>query len=228
EAYEAVLAGAGATRPRRDAVDRRVIQMVRSGEVSVGNGIINNPDEVGGYPDYSFSPDDVPEDRDGDGMPDAWEFEHQLDPSSPSDGSADADGDGYTNVEEYLNGTDPREFIDYRNLDNNRDTISWGLGGAPLCLSCLCGAIEAPQRHEGRRDSFGPGSLPRNGSRWYESFGSRSGRHHKPLIRMNSRLGHLTAAVGQNDLDIHRDLIAQAEMRDGLLARAVSVAGADL
>ena len=32
--------------------------------------------------------------------------------------------DGYTNIEEYLNGTDPNQFIDYRNLGNNVDTIS--------------------------------------------------------------------------------------------------------
>ena len=32
--------------------------------------------------------------------------------------------DGYTNVEEYLNGTDPKEFIDYRNLSNNIDPVS--------------------------------------------------------------------------------------------------------
>jgi len=29
-----------------------------------------------------------------------------------------------TNVDEFLNGTNPHEFIDYRNLDNNVDTIS--------------------------------------------------------------------------------------------------------
>ena len=31
EAYETVLASAGATRPKRDAVDERVIEMVRTG-----------------------------------------------------------------------------------------------------------------------------------------------------------------------------------------------------
>jgi hypothetical protein len=124
EAFESVLAKAGATLPRRDAVDQRVTNMVRTGKVTTGNGIINDPQEVGGYPDYSFSPDDVPEDGDRDGMPDAWERKHEFDPNRADDGPLDTDGDGYTNIEEYLNGTNPREHINYRNLGNNVDTIS--------------------------------------------------------------------------------------------------------
>jgi pectate lyase len=124
EALASVLAQAGATRPRRDAVDIRVIEMVRNGKVSGGNGIINDPQEVGGYPDYSFSPADVPTDNDHDGMPDAWETKYGLNPADASDSSLDSDLDGYTNVEEYLNGTNPRERIDYRNLGNNVDAIS--------------------------------------------------------------------------------------------------------
>ncbi|MEX2141905.1 MAG: pectate lyase [Pirellulales bacterium] len=123
EAYEAVLAQAGATLPRRDAVDRRVTQMVGTGKPSVGNGIVNDPHEVGGYPNYTFSPDEVPSDADGDAMPDAWETAHGLTPNDPSDSAADAESDGYTNVEEFLNGTNPREFIDYTKLENNVDTI---------------------------------------------------------------------------------------------------------
>ncbi len=124
EAYETVLAKAGATLPRRDAVDARVIEMVRTGNVGAGNGIINSPDEVGGYPQYTFDPAQVPADSDGDGMPDEWERKYGLDPNDPADGALDKDNDGYTNVEEYLNGTDPTEYIDYGNLDNNIDLIS--------------------------------------------------------------------------------------------------------
>jgi hypothetical protein len=123
-AYESVLAQAGATRPRRDAVDRRVIEIVRSGKPTVRDGIINDPKEVGGYPDYAFSADDVPPDVDGDGMSDKWENTQGLSHKDPSDGNTDSDRDGYTNVEEFLNGTNPREFIDYTKLENNVDTIS--------------------------------------------------------------------------------------------------------
>lgn len=123
DAFETVLAKAGATLPKRDAVDVRVTTSVRTGEV-VGNGIVKDPKEVGGYPDYAFDPKTVPVDSDHDGMPDEWEQRFKLDPNDSADGAQDADGDGYTNVEECLNGTDPTEKVDYLNLDNNVDTIS--------------------------------------------------------------------------------------------------------
>ncbi len=124
EAFDAVLAKAGATLPRRDPVDRRVTEMVRTGKGMVGNGIVNDPKEVGGYPDYAFVPAEVPADGDQDGMPDEWEKRYELNPAEASDSSLDPDGDGYTNVEECLNGTHPREKVDYTNLGNNVDTIS--------------------------------------------------------------------------------------------------------
>lgn len=125
QAFASVLAKAGATLPRRDAVDTRIAEMVRSGKVTAGKGgIIKDPEEVGGFPKLSYSPADVPVDTDGDGMPDIWETKQGLDPSSEQDGAADADKDGYTNVEEFLNGTNPHEHVDYRNLGNNVDTIS--------------------------------------------------------------------------------------------------------
>ena len=101
EGYEAVLRYAGATRPVRDVVDQRVIADVRDG---LGR-VIDSQDEVGGWPVYAGAP--PPPDRDHDGMPDAWEKTHGLNPADPKDGPADKDGDGYTNVEEYLNETNP-------------------------------------------------------------------------------------------------------------------------
>jgi hypothetical protein len=49
----------------------------------------------------------IPNDTDGDGMPDSWELAHGLNPNDPSDASRDDDGDGFTNLQEYLAGTDP-------------------------------------------------------------------------------------------------------------------------
>lgn len=123
-AFESVLAKAGATLPKRDAVDARVTEMVRTGKTLTETGIIKDIDEVGGYPVLTYKPSEVPVDTDGDGMPDEWEKRYNLDPKNPADGALDSDGDGYTNVEEYLNGTNPREKVDYRNLGNNVDTIS--------------------------------------------------------------------------------------------------------
>jgi pectate lyase len=124
EAYESVLAKAGATLPKRDAVDARVTDSVRTGKTTTSDGVVGDPAQVGGYPKYGFDPAAVPADGDHDGMPDAWEQTHKLNGADAADGPQDADGDGYTNVEECLNGTDPREKIDYRNLGNNVDTIS--------------------------------------------------------------------------------------------------------
>ncbi len=100
-AFEQVLANAGATLPKRDAVDERVMQEIRSGQ----GRVIDSQNDVGGWPDLKSVP--PPEDSDKDGMPNPWESAHGLDPQL-SNPSADADGDGYTNLEEFLNQTDPK------------------------------------------------------------------------------------------------------------------------
>ncbi len=106
EAYAYVLDHAGATRPVRDAVDQRIVQMVRTGTVTYapGKGIITDIEQVGGYPEYAGAPY---ADSDRDGMPDDWELSNGLDPSNATDAVADLNDDGYTNIEEFLNDTDP-------------------------------------------------------------------------------------------------------------------------
>lgn len=109
EAYELVLATVGASLPRRDPVDARIIEEVRSGMAHFGGvwqqergglGIIDSQDQVGGWPELSSGP--VLPDSDQDGMPDQWETAHGLNPADASDSSGDRDGDGYTNIEEYI------------------------------------------------------------------------------------------------------------------------------
>ncbi len=145
EAYVAVLATVGATHPVRDAVDARVIETVRTGQPTakphaeieaelsqagytkekiaeqielVSKGIITNPIQVGGYPEYKGTPYT---DADGDGMDDAWELKVGLDPANPADAAKDMNGDGYTNIEDFLNGTDPKAKVDWTDLRNNID-----------------------------------------------------------------------------------------------------------
>jgi pectate lyase len=120
DAYHAVLARAGASL-RRDAVDARVIQEVRTGTATYGNGIISSQSDVGGWPELKSLP--APEDSDGDGMPDAWEQKFGFDPRAAADRALDSDVDGYTDVEEYLNGTDPTQFVDYTFRKNNINTL---------------------------------------------------------------------------------------------------------
>jgi len=96
-AYSWVLVDAGASFPERDSVDERVINDVIDGTGS----IINDEDEVGGWP--VLEPNTPPVDTDHDGMPDDWELAYCLDPNDSNDSSNDRDGDGYTNIEEYIN-----------------------------------------------------------------------------------------------------------------------------
>lgn len=53
-------------------------------------------------------PNDATADRDGDGLPDAWETEHGLNTNDPADAKLDADLDGLANEQEFVAGTDPR------------------------------------------------------------------------------------------------------------------------
>jgi hypothetical protein len=147
EAFDYVLANAGATLPRRDAVDERIVTSVRTGVIPpqqiakgstekakfygyaqqytdeliglVPKGFITDPSEVGGWPDYKGTPY---KDTDGDGLPDEWETAHGLNPNDASDAVKDLNGDGYTNIEDFINGLDPRApKIDWTNLKNNVD-----------------------------------------------------------------------------------------------------------
>jgi hypothetical protein len=96
KAYKAVLKGAGATRPVRDAVDKRIVR-----EVKTRTGrIIDSPSQVGGWPTLPST--GAPTDSDRDGVPDTWERANGTNPSV-KDSPRDADGDGWTNVEEWLN-----------------------------------------------------------------------------------------------------------------------------
>lgn len=120
ESYEYVLANVGATLPRRDAVDERIVKNVRTGiptnvkdaQVCVSPyshrrlpadsyklGIITNPQQVGGLPQYTGTPR---VDSDNDGMPDDWEKAHNLNPNDASDATKLTES-GYMNIELYIN-----------------------------------------------------------------------------------------------------------------------------
>ena len=58
---------------------------------------------------FEFLSEDLNEDLDGDGLPDAWEETFGLNPSDPDDADDDGDGDGLINTEEFENNTDPTE-----------------------------------------------------------------------------------------------------------------------
>jgi hypothetical protein len=106
EAFDSVLADIGATRPKQDAIDKRIIaDVVKKTSTFTGSrskmpGIIDTPADAGGLPEYRSA--EPPADADHDGIPDAWEKAHGLDPKNGADGAAYCP-DGYTNLEHYLN-----------------------------------------------------------------------------------------------------------------------------
>lgn len=129
DAYNYVLENAGATLPKRDAVDARIVEEVKTGKIvytengksgtgtrfvkrrlpedSYKLGIITHPDQVGGYPEYKGVPN---KDKDNDGMPDAWETKNGLNPGNAGDASQNTKS-GYTNIEEYLNSIVPLQKV---------------------------------------------------------------------------------------------------------------------
>ena len=88
---------------------------------SYKDGIITDPRQMGGYPEYrAWKPW---KDADGDGMPNYWEVENGLDPNDPTDANKDCTGDGYTNIEKYINDIPTNVKVDWTDLKNNHDTL---------------------------------------------------------------------------------------------------------
>jgi hypothetical protein len=128
DARKYVLANAGATLPKRDAVDTRIVKQVATGKIdfdpnvklpetqfkhrrmpidSYKQGIITDPSQVGGYPVYKGT---AYKDSDNDGIPDTWETAHGLNAKDASD-AAKITKSGYSNIEVYLN-----SVVDIKNV----------------------------------------------------------------------------------------------------------------
>jgi hypothetical protein len=121
QAYKDVLAKVGAVFPKRDSLDERIVNEVRTGTAKygkLGDGIIDSQFDLcpqkGKCPECSDGDDDycwlpkleskaAPKDTDNDGMPNSWETKNGLNPTNASDAGKDRDTDGFTNIEEYIN-----------------------------------------------------------------------------------------------------------------------------
>ena len=111
DAYTAVMGYAGASF-KRDQVDTRIARETKNGNYTYTgsngstNGFIDTQADVGGWPAYAATDDEVAKvkDTDGDGIPDAVEDAFGLDKASAADGAAKTlDKSGrYTNLEMYL------------------------------------------------------------------------------------------------------------------------------
>jgi pectate lyase len=95
-AYNDALAGSGANKPVRDAIDKSLLH-----EVFTNTGkMIDSQDDMGGWPVYrNYTPH---KDTDADGIPDEWERKHKLDPQNANDAQS-LGKDGYSNIERYMN-----------------------------------------------------------------------------------------------------------------------------
>jgi pectate lyase len=97
-AYKSCLKYSGCSL-QRDLVDERFLKTI----VDNTGKLINSQKEVGGWDFYQTVQRPASWDTDGDGMPDAWEKQHGLNPNDPADRNRVADKDGYTNLEKYVN-----------------------------------------------------------------------------------------------------------------------------
>ncbi|MFW6162899.1 MAG: pectate lyase family protein [Planctomycetota bacterium] len=102
EAYELVLAHAGCL--PRDAVSRRTIDEVRTGTGSWGRR------EPARHPAETLLREPPPPDADADGMPDAWERAHHLDPNDAADATATVPAGASPDVALWADGL-PREDV---------------------------------------------------------------------------------------------------------------------
>jgi len=91
-----LLITVGAYKPFRDAIDERIVRSVTD---KTGTSKVST---TGPWIDLASGAPMPLVDSDHDGMPDAWEKAHGLDPNNANDGAA-ISANGYTNVENYLN-----------------------------------------------------------------------------------------------------------------------------
>jgi hypothetical protein len=136
-----VLKSAGASLPRRDSADERVITETRTGKVwsegkeftptpmkglaknnigTGGNGIITDISQIGGWPEYKGDPI---KDLGPDGIPLSWKKKFGLDAADPELAQKDLQGDGYTVMDKYLDGLDPTKKINWNDPKSNVNTL---------------------------------------------------------------------------------------------------------
>lgn len=105
DAYRRILDYGGASL-KRDAVDTRVVQEVRTagfsapGSAGSDKGIIDSQQDVGGWP--ALQSVKAADDTDNDGMTDAWETAMKLDPRKSNANDKDL-STAYDNIEVYIN-----------------------------------------------------------------------------------------------------------------------------
>ncbi len=124
-AYEKVLNNVGASLSR-DSVDTRLVNGVMTGT----GALISDPADVGGW--GTLTGGTAPTDTDQDGMPNAWETAHGLNPNNASDRN-NLNLFGYTRIEEYLNELGGAHAAKVQNSASGawEDSAAWSPDGLP-------------------------------------------------------------------------------------------------
>jgi len=82
----------------------------------------------------------------GDGIPNGWKQQYNLDPLDPTAANADVDGDGFSNLQEYLAGTDPTNSASYFHIVSIQPSgsdmlVTWMMGsGKTNALQAMTGS----------------------------------------------------------------------------------------
>jgi hypothetical protein len=98
----------------RDSVDNRLIHQALS--LGVDGKIVDTEKQVGGAPMLRIGK--APKDTDHDGIPDAWELAHHLNPNNSDDASKIDSVTGYSYLEEYINAVADQRSDEMLNLLN--------------------------------------------------------------------------------------------------------------
>jgi hypothetical protein len=104
-AFDHVLKYVGNSWAARDPIDARIITNVKTNTGPPNGVAANSPNaaELALVTGAPMTTRPAGWDTDNDGMPDAWELAHGLNPNSAADNKLDFDNDGYINVIEYIN-----------------------------------------------------------------------------------------------------------------------------
>lgn len=138
-AFDRVLDYAGASLVR-DAVDSRIVHETRtgtatfSGSITKRPGIIDSPNDVGGYPVYNSTA--APADSNNDGIPDGW-----LEENYPGKTANQVHESGYTYVELYINSL-VQHIVDAK----NQGALTSGVDENALAADGLKLGVDAASR----------------------------------------------------------------------------------
>ncbi len=144
-AYTQVLAYAGASL-YRDAFDVRYVEEAETGtatytgSITKKAGIIDTPEDVGGFPEVTPTYRGEDFDTDGDGVPDSWEITNNMDPDDSDDGNLyTVDSKGwYTNLEVYMNSL-VEEIMKKENENSYEEVDEYYPSYQPAAISMVTG-----------------------------------------------------------------------------------------